>query len=64
MADTVDYIKNTDKHKYIEDILGSAAWLRALLIGQFVYSGLCGLVHAVLQIGVVYGLFLNILIEV
>jgi hypothetical protein len=63
-ADTVDYIKADGKQEYIEYILWSTAWLRALLGGRFDIFGLGELVHAVFQIGVGYGLLLNVFIEV
>jgi hypothetical protein len=61
---SIDYIEDADENEYIEDILGSAAWLRALLCGRFVYPGLCDCCHAVFQIGVGYGLLFAVLSDV
>ena len=60
----MDYVDDENKGYYKTYIIGSGAWFRALLRGRFVILGLCERVHAVLQIGVVYGLLLNVFIEV
>ena len=56
--DTKDYA-----HQY-ERKADAGRWSSFLLGCRFVFLGLGGRVHAVLQIGVVYGLLLYVLIEV
>ena len=61
---SIDYIEDANENEYIEDILGSAAWLRTLFGGRFDCFGLCDRCHAVFQIGFCYGLLFAVLSDV